>query len=249
MLSLFLEGILLSTFVCYILFSNNVVLLQDQLYFLSKLFHTSHSWLGFLFYGGLLLLGISSIISWFYTGEQNAYYIFGSKFANLYRILFIVCIVTCSYLYLKYHEEILIQTFQIGYTLAAFTALPVLVSLLLLAKTVRFEMNKYLTEWGAKYEVFKDFYILLLSILPKNVTSKLFGLFTYAKLPRFMMIPILKAFARIYKINLDEAEKDIKEYDSLNQFFTRALKAGARIIDSAENAVVSPVDAKVTSFG
>lgn len=249
MLALFFEGILLSTFVCYILFSNNVVLLQDQLYFLSKLFHISHSWLGFLFYGGLLLLGISSIISWFYTGEQNAYYIFGSKFANVYRILFIICVVACSYLYLRYHEEILIQTFQVGYTLAAFTALPVLISLLLLAKTVRFEMNKYLTEWGAKYEVFKDFYILLLSILPKNVISKLFGLFTYAKLPRFMMIPILKAFAGIYKINLDEAEKDIKEYDSLNQFFTRALKAGARIIDSAENAVVSPVDAKVTSFG
>ena len=64
-----------------------------------------------------------------------------------------------------------------------------------------------------------------------------------------MMVPILKAFAKAYKINVSEAELNIKEYNSLNQFFTRALKAGARIIDSAENAVVSPVDARITSFG
>lgn len=64
-----------------------------------------------------------------------------------------------------------------------------------------------------------------------------------------MMIPILKAFAKAYKINLSEAELEIKEYASLNQFFTRALRAEARIIDSAANAVVSPTDSKITSFG
>lgn len=86
-------------------------------------------------------------------------------------------------------------------------------------------------------------------MLPKNFLSKLFGTLTYIRLPRFMMIPILKAFAKVYKINVSEAELNLGEYNSLNQFFTRALKAGARIVDSAENAVVSPVDARITSFG
>ncbi len=97
--------------------------------------------------------------------------------------------------------------------------------------------------------MFKDFYLLVLTLLPKNLISKVFGMFTYAKLPRFMIIPILKAFAKMYKINVSEAELNIQEYSSLNEFFTRALKAGARIIDSAENAAVSPVDARITSFG
>jgi phosphatidylserine decarboxylase precursor len=141
------------------------------------------------------------------------------------------------------------SAFNIGYTMALFTALPILISMILLAKMVSLEMNKYLTEGGVRYEIFKDIYLLILSALPKNLLSKLFGSFTYLRLPRFMMVPILKAFAKAYKINLSEAELNIKEYNSLNQFFTRSLKAGARIIDSAENAVVSPVDARITSFG
>ncbi|MCB1177395.1 MAG: phosphatidylserine decarboxylase [Leptospiraceae bacterium] len=249
MLSLFFEGIIISTLTVYILFSNNAVGIDDQLALLSSTFAKGMTIPGILFFGSFILIGFVSIISWFYTGEQNANYLFGNKFANFFRILFIASIITASYFFIKQGESVLILAFQTGYLFAAFTAIPILVSLVLLGKMARFEMNKYFNESGARYEVFKDFYIMLLSILPKNLLSKLFGLFTYAKLPRFMMIPILKAFAGMYKINVSEAELNISEYNSLNEFFTRALKAGARIIDSAENAVVSPVDAKITSYG
>lgn len=249
MLSLVLEGIIISTLTIYLLFSVNAVSISSQLDLLAGIFSEGRSIPGILFFTGILILGFTSVASWFYTGEQNAFYIWGDKFANLYKILFLAAIVSLSYLYLKFGEMILVKSYQIGYLMAAFTALPILVSLVLLSKMARFEMNKYFTETGAKYEVFKDFYILLLSLLPKNLISKMFGFFTYAKLPRFMMIPILKAFAKMYKINVSEAELNIWEYHSLNEFFTRALKAGARIIDSDENAVVSPVDARVTSFG
>jgi phosphatidylserine decarboxylase len=158
-------------------------------------------------------------------------------------------IIGSSYMYIREGNAFLESAFNIGYTMALFTALPILISMILLAKMVSLEMNKYLTKAECVMKSFKDIYLLILSALPKNLLSKLFGSFTYLRLPRFMMVPILKAFAKAYKINLSEAELNIKEYNSLNQFFTRSLKAGARIIDSAENAVVSPVDARITSFG
>ena len=243
------EATIIATLTVYLLFSYNAVALEDQLYLLSFIFGFKNTIPGILFVSSFIILGMVSMSSWFHVGQQNAFYIYGEKFANIYRILFLGFILTISYLYIKLGNDILLYIFNVGYTLAILTSIPVLVSLVILVKIATFEKNKYFSETGVKYEVFKDFYILLLTILPKNLISKLFGLFTYVRLPRFMMIPILKAFAKMYKINLSEAELNITEYNSLNQFFTRALKAGARIIDSGENAAVSPVDARITNFG
>lgn len=56
-------------------------------------------------------------------------------------------------------------------------------------------------------------------------------------------------FARMYGIAVEEAEKELRHYSTLNEFFTRRLKPGARPIDSDENALVSPVDAMITGCG
>lgn len=56
-------------------------------------------------------------------------------------------------------------------------------------------------------------------------------------------------FVRTYGISVEEAEKAVAEYGSLNEFFTRRLKAGARPIDPADNALVSPVDALIMDMG
>ncbi|MBI3395005.1 MAG: phosphatidylserine decarboxylase [Spirochaetia bacterium] len=69
------------------------------------------------------------------------------------------------------------------------------------------------------------------------------------RLPRFIRVPVLLAFAKFYKIDLDEAEMKLAEYPSLNRFFTRALKAGVRVIDEGRTTIVSPVDARVSQFG
>ncbi len=243
------ESLVISTMTIYALFSYNAVSIEDQLYLLSYLFGFKNTISGILFISSFIILGMVSLSTWFHVGQENAFYILGEKFASLYRILFMAFILFVSYLYIKIGENVILYSFNIGYTLAILTSIPVLVSLVILVKTVAFEQNKYFTESGARYEVAKDLYILLLTILPKNLISKLLGMFTYVKLPRFMMIPILRAFANIYKINVNEAELNISEYNSLNQFFTRALKAGARIIDSDKDAAVSPVDARITNFG
>jgi phosphatidylserine decarboxylase len=249
MLSLMFETMIISTLTIYLLFSINAVNIEDQKFFIGTLFGSKNQIFSSILFISFIVMGMVSLLSWFYSGQQSSYYILGDKFATLYKIVFLFLLFLSSYIYNKFGDEIIIASFQLGYTMAVITGIPVLVSLLLLTKIANFEMNKYIQESGARYEVFKDFYILILTILPKNLISKLFGILTYARLPRFIMIPILKAFANLYKINVSEAELNISEYNSLNQFFTRALKAGARIIDSAENAVVSPVDARITNFG
>ncbi|THF73348.1 archaetidylserine decarboxylase [Cohnella fermenti] len=56
-------------------------------------------------------------------------------------------------------------------------------------------------------------------------------------------------FAALYRIPVEEAEKSLREYACLNDFFTRRLKPGARPLDSEEGALLSPVDALITSCG
>lgn len=56
-------------------------------------------------------------------------------------------------------------------------------------------------------------------------------------------------FAALYRIPVEEAEKAIGEYASLNDFFTRRLKPGSRPVDATPDALVSPVDALITACG
>ena len=56
-------------------------------------------------------------------------------------------------------------------------------------------------------------------------------------------------FARMYGIRVEEAEKRLDEYTTLNEFFTRRLKPGMRTVETDPEALVSPVDALVTGAG
>lgn len=61
---------------------------------------------------------------------------------------------------------------------------------------------------------------------------------------------MIRAFVRAYDIDLAQAANpDPTAYPDFNSFFTRALHPGARPIDTAPDAIVSPVDAMVSQFG
>jgi len=60
---------------------------------------------------------------------------------------------------------------------------------------------------------------------------------------------MLKRFARIYGIDLTEAEKPLEEYGGFDDFFTRRLRAGLRPIDTSPGRVVSSSDGKVVECG
>jgi phosphatidylserine decarboxylase len=86
----------------------------------------------------------------------------------------------------------------------------------------------------------------ILYVLPKNLISYLFGVLAGLTWPGFIVRQVIECFAKIYIIDLYEAEKDIYEYKSLDDFFTRKLKTGIRPIGKG---VIHPADSDLTQQG
>lgn len=122
-------------------------------------------------------------------------------------------------------------------------------AVLFFARSVFSRIRDYRQQPDNRMGALRSVYLVLLSLLPKNTVSRLVGLLSQLPLPRFLMIPVLRLFAHVYKINIEEAELELREYGSLNEFFTRSLKTGARVINEEENILVSPVDGRVLEFG
>lgn len=87
-----------------------------------------------------------------------------------------------------------------------------------------------------------SFYYCYLYLLPKNGLSSLLGKLVGMPLPRGLAKFINRRFAKAFKVNLEEAERHIDEYDNLQEFFIRRLKPGLRPISMDENILVSPCD-------
>lgn len=87
----------------------------------------------------------------------------------------------------------------------------------------------------------------LLKFVPKNHLSYLAGVILSIRFPKPIGSFLILQFAQLYKINLNEAEKDYTEYASINDFFVRKLKAGARPIGAAE--VLHPADSAIAQAG
>lgn len=83
--------------------------------------------------------------------------------------------------------------------------------------------------------------------IPKNHVSYFVGKLVHMRLPppfRGLTQFIIAKFAKAYRINLDEAEFSIDQYESLGEFFIRRLKPGARPL--ASTWAVHPADAVIT---
>lgn len=91
----------------------------------------------------------------------------------------------------------------------------------------------------------KPFFRLLTELSSRKWVSQLTGALARSKISR-LFIP---RFAQTYGIPVEDAEKHIKEYKSLNDFFTRRLKPGLRPVHADTTRVVSPVDAAITGIG
>ncbi|MDR1841899.1 MAG: archaetidylserine decarboxylase [Holophagales bacterium] len=90
----------------------------------------------------------------------------------------------------------------------------------------------------------------LLRIYPKKLASVLAGRIAFMSLPKIIRVSLLRLFARHYGVNLDEAEKPLEDYKSLQEFFTRRLKPGARPQDEiVPGAINCPVDGRLVTLG
>ena len=61
---------------------------------------------------------------------------------------------------------------------------------------------------------------------------------------------LIRIFIRIYKPDLSHAKlKEVKNYETYNDFFIRELEDLARPLDISNNAVCSPVDGSIVDYG
>ena len=91
------------------------------------------------------------------------------------------------------------------------------------------------------------FAVLPQYLLPKQALTQFAGLVASRQRGR-VTTEIIRRFVAKYQVNMEEAlEPDIASYLSFNDFFTRALKPGARPLASAE--LICPVDGAISQFG
>ena len=89
--------------------------------------------------------------------------------------------------------------------------------------------------------------MLLQYLLPKQALTVLAGRLASARAGR-LTTSLIRTFVQQYQVDMTQAaEPDIARYATFNDFFTRALKSGARPI--AEAGLVCPVDGAVSQCG
>lgn len=92
-------------------------------------------------------------------------------------------------------------------------------------------------------------YLGALRLLPKNAWSRAVGAAAHAPLPKPIARLSVRTFARMYDIDLEEAEQPLSAFENLGAFFIRRLRLGARPVDRRPGVAVSPADGRVLNFG
>lgn len=91
----------------------------------------------------------------------------------------------------------------------------------------------------------RTLYRLMIELTNGRFTSYVLRNFAQSRLSSI----IISSYAKVFQINQDEMEKDLKEYKTLHELFTRKLKEGKRVIDDNASSVISPVDGIFADYG
>jgi phosphatidylserine decarboxylase len=91
--------------------------------------------------------------------------------------------------------------------------------------------------------------VRLLRWAPKRAFSSVVGFAARSPLPRPLRARVYRTFARRVGANLDEIDKRLDAYPTLDAFFTRRLRPGVRPISPEPDAIVSPCDGTIAESG
>ncbi|WP_288433541.1 archaetidylserine decarboxylase [uncultured Acinetobacter sp.] len=95
----------------------------------------------------------------------------------------------------------------------------------------------------------KDLFIKAQSLVPQHQLSRVVGKLAESE-NLLVKTAVIQAFKSKYSIDLSIAQQaDALKYKSFNEFFTRALKDGVRVIDNAQDSIVSPADGAISQIG
>ena len=91
-------------------------------------------------------------------------------------------------------------------------------------------------------------FIWLQHIAPQHLLSRIAGSLASSKLP-WLKDMLIRRFIRTYNVDMDQAQKSAGDYATFNDFFTRALKTGARPIADSGEFIVCPADGAISQVG
>ncbi len=92
-------------------------------------------------------------------------------------------------------------------------------------------------------------FLSFVKLLPKSQLSRFVGGATRLSGMTSAHQAAIRAFAKQYRVNVDEAELPLEAYETFGEFFVRKLKPGIRPIAPGEDVIVSPVDGTVSQAG
>jgi phosphatidylserine decarboxylase len=81
------------------------------------------------------------------------------------------------------------------------------------------------------------------------VLSRVTGRLSDLRLPRPLLVRLIRAYARTFGVDLAEAASPIESHASFDEFFTRRLAEGRREVARDPGVVVSPCDSCVSVIG
>ena len=91
--------------------------------------------------------------------------------------------------------------------------------------------------------------IFFFKVIPKGMISRFFGYITRLRIHQYILAIIINWYCKKFGVKKDEILHPPGGFKTFDDFFTRKLKEGARRIDSSADAVISPVDARISYFG
>jgi phosphatidylserine decarboxylase len=92
-------------------------------------------------------------------------------------------------------------------------------------------------------------FILAQHLLPHHLLSRIVGKLAASE-NTFVKTRFINWFAARYQVDMSEAaDTDLGSYSNFNNFFTRALKPGARPISDGPQDVVCPADGAISQLG
>jgi phosphatidylserine decarboxylase len=90
---------------------------------------------------------------------------------------------------------------------------------------------------------------LLATLSSSPLPSRVFGRLSDLRLPRAILVRVIRAYARGFGCDLSEAELPPEAYSTFNDFFTRRLARSCRPINREAGVVVSPTDSLLSALG
>lgn len=85
-------------------------------------------------------------------------------------------------------------------------------------------------------------------VVPQHLLSRLAGTLASSKVP-WLKDQLIRRFIRAYSVGMGQAQRSAGEYVSFNDFFTRALKPGARPLADSDTHILCPADGAISQLG